>query len=128
MRHISSGIFYFFTNIYGPYSIDERTMVWEKCVDFASKINGSWILGGDFNITRFTAERNKHSFMSDMHAFNQFINACNLVDIPISNKSFTWSNRRDIPSFAKLDRFFINGDWEDIFPPFIFICSSFSSL
>ena len=35
-----------------------------------------------------------------------------LIDIPLGGRQFTWTNKREVPSFANLDTFFISL-WDD---------------
>lgn len=51
-----------------------------------------------------------------MDMFNDFISLAGLVDISIKNRSYTWSNKRPVPSFSKLDRIFTSNDWSAMYP------------
>jgi exonuclease III len=75
------------------------------------------LIGGDFNIIRFSSEKNK--FMranrwTDM--FNNIINTYALREIHLSGGQYTWSNNQADPTLEKLDRFLMSSDWEDLFP------------
>ena len=39
----------------------------------------------------------------DMNSFNDFVRDLGLIDIPLGGRSFTLSNKRAMPSFAKFD-------------------------
>lgn len=39
-----------------------------------------------------------------------------MIDINLNMRQYTWSNERDNPTFARLDRFFISPQWNMIFP------------
>jgi len=68
-------------------------------------------------MTRFTEERQGCvGNLNDMDSFNDLICELALIDIPLEGRSFTWSNKRDIPMFAKLDRYLISEAWDDNFP------------
>ena len=41
------------SNVYGPNSKINRRILWNECLEFRSFALGSWILGGDFNVTHF---------------------------------------------------------------------------
>lgn len=43
--------------------------------------------------------------MTTSSQFSDFLRASSLVDIPIMGSKFTWSNKRDDPTFSKSDRF-----------------------
>lgn len=48
--------------------------------------------------------------------FNDLINELALIDPPMSNQSFTWSNMQDNPTSARLDHFLLSTDWDQTFP------------
>lgn len=51
-----------------------------------------------------------------MQRFDSFINSCLLIDPPLGGRRYTWSNKRDLPSLARLDRFLFNTAWDDLHP------------
>ena len=51
-----------------------------------------------------------------MFVFNAIIESFNLREIALSGRQFTWANRRDTPTFEKLDRVLANTEWEQKFP------------
>ena len=116
LRHIQTNTIYFFSNIYGPQNPTDRNTLWINCLTFATHLNGPWLLGGDFNTTRNTLERNSGNASQDSDSFNSFISSGSLIDPPINNRLYTWSNRRSDPSLAKLDRFLFNINWDDLHP------------
>ncbi|KAK1260931.1 hypothetical protein QJS04_geneDACA013389 [Acorus gramineus] len=71
---------------------------------------------GDFNVTRFVEERNRPGPMSHgMTSFSNWIEGEGLLDVPISNHAFTWSNLRESPALARLDRILLSAEWESHF-------------
>jgi hypothetical protein len=50
-----------------------------------------------------------------MQLFRQALDNCDLKDIPLQNRKFTWSNERRHPTLVRLDRFFCNPEWEEFF-------------
>ena len=54
--------------------------------------------------------------LATMAIFSNFINAMNLLDLPISGGCFTWSNNRDPPSMCRLDRFLLSCELLEIMP------------
>jgi hypothetical protein len=75
------------------------------------------LVGEDFNLLRFSSEKNKvmtHNKWSDI--FNSIINTCALREIHMSGGQYTWSNNHTDPTLEKLDRFFTSSSWEDLFP------------
>lgn len=53
---------------------------------------------------------------ANMKYFLDWINSNSLFDLRLNGGSFTWSNNQDPPSIVRLDRFFISGDWADLYP------------
>jgi hypothetical protein len=75
------------------------------------------LIGGDFNILRFSSEKNKgmrNNRWSDM--FNAIINTYALREIQMSGGQYTWSNNQSVPTLEKLDRFLMSDTWESLFP------------
>lgn len=99
------------TAVYGPNDKRLRTQFWKELTAIRDKHGEPWILGGDFNITRFANERRGHRTHKDREEFNLFISQLDLIDLPLSNLLFMWSNMKLNPSLAKLDRVFISKDW-----------------
>ncbi|KAL4032276.1 hypothetical protein IC575_005346 [Cucumis melo] len=48
---------------------------------------------------------------------NNFITNNLLIDPPLINNRFTWSNLRNPPTFSRIDRFLYNSTWENLFSP-----------
>lgn len=75
-----------------------------------------WCIGGDFNAIRFSQERRGGSKITrTMRGFNNFVKECALVDIPLQNTCFTWSNFQVNPSCTRFDRFLYSQEWEELF-------------
>jgi hypothetical protein len=75
-------------------------------------INGPWVLAGDFNIYRYTHEKNNSNISwAEMEAFNDWINELEQMDIEICNSRYTWTNKRREPTLVKLDRVLVNMHW-----------------
>ncbi|KAL4367675.1 hypothetical protein GQ457_05G016460 [Hibiscus cannabinus] len=97
-------------NVYGPNESRERDAFLNE---LRSRAN-------NFNLVRHPEERiGVGSNRVEMKIFTEFINSLGLVDIPLQDRHFTWSNFRDKPSFSRLDRFLIDGrilcHWQDLF-------------
>jgi hypothetical protein len=75
------------------------------------------MLCGDFNMIRYAHEKNNDNFhLAEAESFNKFIDDLCLIELPLIDRSFTWSNRRVIPTLERLDRVFINMNWDEILP------------
>ncbi|XP_020110396.1 uncharacterized protein LOC109725565 [Ananas comosus] len=51
-----------------------------------------------------------------MAMFSDLINSLAVIDLPLSNQKFTWSNMQHCPTLATLDRFLISTEWDQYFP------------
>jgi exonuclease III len=75
------------------------------------------LVGGDFNIIRKKEEKNNDNFNARWpFVFNAIIEHFNLREIDLSGRQFTWANRRDTPTYEKLDRVLASTSWEQKFP------------
>jgi hypothetical protein len=75
---------------------------------------GPWCIGGDFNIVRFPSEKLREGRLTGaMTNFSNFIAKLGLIDLPLLEGQFTWSNNQDPPSKSRIDRFLVSTDWKD---------------
>ena len=54
-------------------------------------------------------------FSSTMIDFSDFISEQGLVDLPLEEGTFTWSNSKEVVSHSRLDKFLLSSDWEEHF-------------
>ena len=63
-----------------------------------------YMIAGDFNIIRFTSEKNKDTGLSRFSGlFNSIIAAHELIDLHMTGGKFTWSNNQSPPTLERLD-------------------------
>jgi hypothetical protein len=53
-----------------------------------------------------------------MGKFRRALDECELMEVTLQNKKYTWSNERENPTMVRLDRVFCNTDWEASFTNF----------
>ena len=105
------------TNVYAPIRRDEKQGFFTELASVAATICGAWIVIGDFNLTRDPADKNNDNFnFAEANNFNDLINALCLIEIPLADRAYTWSNNRADPTLVRLDRCFVNVEWDAIFP------------
>lgn len=105
------------TNVYGPTSHDDKPAFLAELLDIADSISEPWVIMGDFNLIRFPGEINNDNFdASEANLFNDTINSLEIVEIPLVDRAYTWSNKRDVPTLVRLDRVFVNLMWDAAFP------------
>jgi hypothetical protein len=71
------------------------------------------LIGGDFNIMRRQEDKNNENFNTRWpFIFNAIIKNLDLREIELSGRKFTWANRRNTPTYDKLDRVLESVEWE----------------
>jgi hypothetical protein len=104
-------------NVYGAAQADHKEEFLVELTALCSKIVEPYIIGGDFNIIRFSSERNRNFCPNRFSSiFNTFINVSELREIYILGGGYTWSNNQEIPTLEKLDRILVTREWEILFP------------
>ena len=75
------------------------------------------IIGGDFNLLRFSFEKSKGRFDNRWPLlFNAVIDSLNLREITMVGRQFTWANSLSEPTYEKLESVLMDTDWESKFP------------
>lgn len=65
----------------------------------------------------YTHEKNNDNFrLSEAESFNECINDMCLIELPLLDRKYTWSNKRSNPTLERLDRVFINLCWDELLP------------
>ncbi|GMI80831.1 hypothetical protein HRI_001752400 [Hibiscus trionum] len=99
---------YGFINVYAPYVESEKVSFFNDLNSFMANYRVNWIIGGDFNAYLSAEEKLGVTVnRSSIEVFRKFIQESQLVDLPMSGGSFTWSNNREPPTFIRLDRFLV---------------------
>ena len=105
------------TNIYGPCENLQRLdfIDWFKNINMPDDTD--WLIVGGFNYIRYPHNRNRGvGNIQNMMHFNEAINNLALIEIPLKDRSFTWSNMQDAPLLEKLDWVFTSEHWTNSFP------------
>jgi hypothetical protein len=75
------------------------------------------LIGGDFNLVLNEAEKSSGNISHQLtFLFNDWMNKWALLDLPISNRCFTWANNQENLIHATLDHVFASTDWDSKFP------------
>lgn len=99
-----SGATWILTNVYAPCQGNERSEFIQWFKDISMPDSTYWLIMGDFNFIRYPENRNRAGAdTQDMFSFNDAISSQALVEIPLKNRSFTWSNMQQAPLLEKLD-------------------------
>lgn len=105
------------TNVYAPSQLQESPAFLYELSTIASSIDGPWLIVGDFNFTRGVEDRNNsttHNMLTA--AFNNSIETLALLELPLLDPLFTWSNNQNQRILTRLDRAFLNVDFSTNFP------------
>lgn len=118
--HLTStltGSSFYITNVYAPASPEVRYAFLDEFKSIVPPHHTPWMISGDFNMIRFSHEKNNANFrFAEAEAFNDCINDMSLIELPLTDRSFTWSNKRSRPTLERLDRVFINLTWDEMLP------------
>jgi endonuclease/exonuclease/phosphatase family metal-dependent hydrolase len=104
-------------NVYGAAQVENKEEFLSELASLCSKAKEPYVVGDDFNLTRFSYEKNKNYAPSRLiNLFNSWINLNELREIHIPGGCFTWSNNQESPTLEKLDRVLMSREWEMMFP------------
>ena len=92
------------TGVFGPCTSNLKAAFIEELRQLIHLMGGNWVIGGDFNVTRFSHEHSSRVGISpSMANFNDFIVSAGLIDFSPNNCKFTWSNFQESAIMVKLD-------------------------
>ena len=113
----SSELSFSLTNVYAPADHAFIYAFLHELRDLSSNVTGAWLLIGDFNLLRATSDKNNTLFSQTLaDSFNACINSLALLELPLLDRLFTWSNKRQIPTLARLDHALFNTEFSSMFP------------
>jgi len=95
--------------VYAPNDGLLKKEVWNYLASFKNSVSKPWCLAGDFNETLSPSDRKGSSrISSSMISFKKCIDSCDLVELPLNGKKFTWSRGN---AASRIDRMFVTDDW-----------------
>ncbi|KAE8675999.1 Myosin-15 [Hibiscus syriacus] len=107
-------------NVYGPSVEEEKESFFEELSVFISGQNLPVCIGGDFNVYLCENEKvGRAQNRFSVRIFSQFIQSSSLINLLLNGGRFTLCNNQDDPTFARLDRFLVDGQFLDAFPELI---------
>jgi len=117
LRNTRDNVVWAFGGVYGPNDDRERRDLWVELAGLMSWWEMPWCIGGDFNVVRFPSERSSGAgYFAAMEEFSDFIFMHNLVDLPLEDGQFTWSNNQEDQIWSRIDRLLVSPEWEERFP------------
>jgi exonuclease III len=104
-------------NVYGPCIHDQKQVFLSSVQQLFATFSGPVAILGDFNLIRSPRDKSNNNFnAAEASSFNEFINSLGLLEIPLLDRQFTWSNQQDPPILARLDRVLVNPEWSFALP------------
>ncbi len=117
LRRKVDGLLFTISNIYGPNRATLRPVFFLELRSLCARAVGHWAVLDDFNVLLSRSDKNgPRSNTSDILNFRRVVAETGLVDLPLRNKYFTWSNGRRIPTLERLDRALVSKCWILFFP------------
>ena len=103
--------------VYGAAQDAQKGEFLAELVRICENEQKPFLVGGDFNIIRRQEEKNNDNFNARWpFIFNAIIESLALREIELSGRQYTWANRREKPTYEKLDRILVSVPWEQKFP------------
>ena len=103
--------------VYGDAQEEGKIPFLNELANFCHSNQEPILIGGDFNIIRFSHEKNNSNRLhTQTNVFNSLINFFELKELEMSGGVYTWSNNQNPPTLEKLDRILVSNSWEDLFP------------
>jgi exonuclease III len=101
------------TSVYGPTDNALKDQFFAELIGLKPPRGGRWLVLGDFNQIRRARDKSKGNVnRSRMVRFRDALQSCELNEIHLQNRRFTWSNERASPTLCKLDAFYCNAEWD----------------
>jgi hypothetical protein len=113
---IGTSVSYKLTTVYGPTRSNLKAAFFQELVDLKPPSGTSWLVSGDFNQIHKARDKNRGNInRRRIIDFRNTLNTCDLKDIHLQNRKFTWSNEQQEPILSNLHGFFCNEDWDVTF-------------
>ncbi|KAK8556717.1 hypothetical protein V6N12_003112 [Hibiscus sabdariffa] len=105
--------------VYGPPYNDDKLLFWEMLARKIADRDSKWCVIGDLNIVANQEEKLGGALIdqNSIKWYLDFLDNTNLLEIPMKEGSFTWSNRRSEEDviLEKLDRALATVEWSTFF-------------
>lgn len=114
------GFVWFLSSFYRWLEASQKVKSWRLLRHLKSMVDGPWVCIGDFNAILNTTEKlsKGQPQYSQMDAFREALDHCQLEDLGFRGYKFTWNNKRprDTNTRLRLDRATATTDWRVVFP------------
>lgn len=116
----NNGEGWFLIGLYGHPEIHYRHITGELLKSLRVSENEAWLIGGDLNEIKNTAEKWEGSSRSldQIIFFQETVDYCNLSDLGYLGSKYTWCNNKEGSTrvYERLDRYLANPQWIVKFP------------
>ncbi|XP_028086676.1 uncharacterized protein LOC114287494 [Camellia sinensis] len=103
-------------NIYAPNDVGLRGKLWKCLVKLKEEFPKPLCMGGDFNEIRNIGERKGCSRRDKgMRELNGFIDKCEVSDLPLLGRKYTWCNSCEGEKWSRIDRVLVDPKWLESF-------------
>ena len=83
------------TTVYGPNTDVEKRHFLDEAIAAAPTDDSKWLIIGDFNLIYQAADKNNDNLNLRLTGqFRQALNTCQLKEIKLQNRKYTWSNEK----------------------------------
>jgi hypothetical protein len=111
------GTEWWLTAVYGPTADDLKPVFLDELRAIRAAITGPWAIAGDFDLILDARDKsNARLNRRSMDMFRRCINDLELRESTLLGRRYTWSSEREMPTLAKLDRWFGSVEWDDLYP------------
>jgi hypothetical protein len=101
------------TTVYGPTDNAEKEEFLDEAITAKPADDSKWLIIGYFNIIYQGEDKNNGNLnFRMMGLFRRTLVTCQLKELKLQNRKFTWSNGRETPTLVRLDRAFFNAIWD----------------
>ena len=101
------------TVVYGPTRDNRKQAFVQELRNSKPVDDVGWLLLGDINLIYQARDKNNMNLnLRRMWQFRGTLSSCELKEIHLQNRKFTWSNGRRNPTLVRLDRVFCNKHWD----------------
>lgn len=92
-----------------PQDDCDKILFLQELRDVRALCHGPWLVAGDFNLIYQAEDKNNANLnRAMMGRFRRLLDDCEIKEIPLLGRKFTWSNERDnptlVPSAAQIGR------------------------
>ncbi len=117
LRRKADGTPCLISNIYGSTDPARKAVFFGELQGIKDLAPAVWALLGDFNSLLALQDKNGiPSNVQEILHFRSVVNEMGVFDLPLRNRSYTWSNGRRIPTLERLDRALVSLGWFSVFP------------